>query len=282
MPQAQMSQTNAEPQTNAAPQTNAEPQTTEEPMHKKQKLEAVVKPQNNFVNELLKINFPKIAGLNRKEEVTLSNLFRWFVLYRFVTRDGIPRPAGTLMEAILMLDLCSAAWLDYCIREDIREQIHQVLSARYEGDFGKVVQILKTKLWSIHCATHGHHSTPPSNSNAMSVLRARPSAIEKARQRSKRLIMLSDAVMEKEELDAVFRWFSVYRELSNDFIPDPKGSLFEIVCMCELIEPAFYDLRFNPEKQDFLTLFHLPHEDKVSQWARSLRGIALTASGVKL
>ena len=240
----------------------------------------VLQKNSDFVNELLKIQFPKITGLNTKEQITLSNLFRWFVLYRFVTKDGIPRPAGTLMEAILMLDLCSAAWFDYCTREEIRNQIHMVLTARYKGDFAAMVQILKTRLW--YCACRG--STQALKNNAMGVLKARPSAIEKARERSKRLQMpaLCDLAFGKVKLDAVFRWFSVYRELSNDYIPDPKGSLFEIVCMCELIEAAFYDLRFDAEKQDYLTMFHLPHEDKVSQWAKTLHCIALEASGVKL
>ena len=230
------------------------------------------------------VTYPS-SGFEGKDKQQLNDLFRWFVVYRHATNDMLPRPHGSLYETMLLLDLIQAAWFDYCIRDDVRDLIHQTFTATFVGGFAEMTQRLKSKVWALYLKEKYGSDTPINNKHhaqnyphALTILAARPATIEKGQTKVAQMSMPLPPGLPSEwelPLNAVYRWFVMYRELSGDYVPPPSGTRCEIVWMCELVKAAFLDLHFDIAKQEWLSCFELPYADRVPAWAEQLRLVAL-------
>jgi hypothetical protein len=240
------------------------------------------------MQSIQEIFFPKVHGFDGKDKQQLTDLFRWFVIYRQATRDLLARPTGSLFEIMLMLDLIQPAWFDYCTRDDVRALVHQTFTASFDGDFTDMIQSLKSKVWSLYlkekygnAVVSKYHAQ--NFSHTMTILTVRPSTIEKGQAKAARLSMPLPPGITSEwqhPLNTVYRWFVVYRELSGDYLPPAQGTRCEIVWMCELVKAAFMDLHFDRHKDDWFACFELPDAEHVAEWATQLHHTALHVAQV--
>jgi len=187
----------------------------------------------DLLREQLKlIQFPNVPGMDSRDMTNLSNLFRWFVLYRKCTNNPLFRPVGSLCEITCFLDLVSSAWLDYSIRVEIRAEMDEVLVATCMlGDFTKMVQRLKQRAWGLFLA-----SIPPCMVKKEETYRMWPCPLEQVRETKQKVWQVTIKVPyglpadAKGDLNQMFRWLALYRTLTRDHFPAPSGTLCEVSC----------------------------------------------------
>ena len=215
-----------------------------------------------------KLAFPRLAILNDNEAGVASWLFRWFALYRNITRDPLPRPTGTACELTLMLDLMVPAYFDYCMRKELYAQMTRVLGVMPREVLALIGQ-LKRRVWARAASKALEQPPPPPQPTLMLVHdddepprkrgapnmqaddytaddepRAWPSqaawlAAQRVHVASLQFGLADGMLPDTAPLDDIFQWFSLYRGLARDGFPQPAGTSFmEIVLMMDLVNGA--------------------------------------------
>ena len=92
--------------------------------------------------KLALITFPGLSAFSAKDGASIINMFRWLTLYRNLLGVPLPKPTGTLLEIVLMLDLFSVAWNN---RYSNDVPIDVFLEPIAVGDLSHLIMALKQK-----------------------------------------------------------------------------------------------------------------------------------------
>ena len=201
--------------------------------------------------ELQKMHFPALESFNDVEMGDITHLFRWFSLYRSLIRDPFPVPSGTLCELVLVLDLLRPAFLDYSIRADVSDKMHAIIKPLEEVVLMGHVNKLKRKAYKLYYDAAVKPSITTEEGEAAtealmgdSSKRAWPSAqahFNLTRQRMRGLNVVLPPHMTPTlgaDLNAIYRWFWLYRVLARDGFPHPRCTRCELVLMMDLVSAA--------------------------------------------
>jgi len=153
--------------------------------------------------ELAQLTFPGLHDFSCKDRSSICNMLRWLTLYRKLEGNPIPKPVGTMLELVLMLDLFVMAWYDFnFMAHDIR--VNDYISPAPIGDLATLVDNLKSKALMLS-QNIPYKTTMPVG------------------------------------MGPTFQWFNAYRKLKNDVIPRPVGTPCECLMILDLTEKALVD-----------------------------------------
>ena len=160
--------------------------------------------------------FPGIDSFSIKDRSSILNMFRWLTLYRDLQGDPLPKPVGTLLELVLMLDLFVIAWFNFnFMANDI--PIGKYLDPVSIGDLDGLVSHLKGKALLLD---NQNKAAPQINT----------------------------------PMGKAYEWFAAYRNLKKDTIPKPMGTACEMIMMLELMSMALVDYSVGSKTRDAMRI----------------------------
>ena len=193
-------------------------------------------------SHLNKTFFPHVEGVSNKVMMEhITQVWRWFLLYRNLIKDPLPMPKGTMCELVLMLELVLPAYLDYCTDNNtIQERmgyffklqdplLHPTLALLMNTTNMRATEnfinytLKETIMLPIISSLQNEETCGVTKARIMGLTMPMPHLMPTALQ---------------PYLNSVLQWFSLYRFVTKNPFPPPKGTSCEIFLMTDLMDAA--------------------------------------------